>query len=436
MNNDKIMMAVVISAVFLMLFSTTTITLIVYGEKKDTTTTSNKGIDNNKKVKSDSPLTTTKDKKGKATATIIHTITVPKDDDNNKVKPTFDISKNGIDGSLFKPKDNTPLSQTITPTVAVTPIQQQQQQDNTNKGTNTVVATQEDKKDGFSTTTDNTKREVKDTVPDKTKDTPKTDTTTVSKNDTSGNSDSGSSVSGSKGGEGGGPVTGNNNGSTTPTLPPPPFKDCGPGMKLDKKDGKTCVLDKNCEFKDKNQTVIACVNTITKKVVIHENHHIHNEESNTVINNNNNNFVNTVAVPNIFTNNLLSSNTGIIIPKTLLLLDSRQLLDLAGDTNNAAIQTLFCTTSIKSTYSEQTRTWFITGTVQNINVIDNNAISNMHLTAAFYDINGNHVATIPNIAVTPDTLAHDQEGSFTFSAALDTDLSGIMPTFITIGYNM
>jgi hypothetical protein len=425
MNNDKIMMAVTISAVFLILLSA--IALIAYGEKD--ITTSSKGTDNNnKKVKSDS-LQTTKYKNGKTATTVTHITAIS--DNNDKVKP-FDMSKNGIDGSLFKQKDNTP---TITPTVEVTTSTVGQQQDNTNKGTNTATTTQEDKKDGSPTTTDNTKREVKDTVPDKTKDTPKTDTTTVPKNDTSGNSDSGSSVSGSKGG---GPVTGNNNGSTTPTLPPPPpFKDCGPGMKLGK-DGKTCVLDKNCEFKDKNQTVIACVNTITKKVVIQENHHIHNEESNTVINNNNNNnFVNTVVTPNIFANNLLlSSNTGIIIPKTLLLLDSRQLLDLAGDTNNAAIQTLFCTTSIKSTYSEQTRTWFITGTVQNINTIDNNAIPNMHLTAAFYDINGNHVATIPNIAVTPDTLAHDQEGRFTFSAALDTDLSGIMPTFITIGYNM
>ena len=322
--------------------------------------------------------------------------------------------------------------------------------DNTNIGSNTVD--QKSNKDNGDNTipviTDDKTIKTKGTE-DKTKDigkdTPKDNTDKFTKNSTSGSSvdsSSGSSYTNNTKGGGGKPVI------TNDTKPiPDKYGPCGPAMILDKT-GK-CVLDKNCQYKDENQTIISCYNVKTRNIVIHEstnNQYNSHSSSKTTINNNNNNYVTNNNPTSFFGSSLLSNNIfrttalNTLQPETLLLLDSKQLFDIAGDTNNAAIQSLFCTTSFKTVYSSQTKNWFVTGVVQNINTLGGGQptteLSNIQAYASFFDKDGNPISTIQNIVVEPNTLAHDQEGRFTFTAGLDTDLLGVMPTFVAISYNV
>jgi len=204
--------------------------------------------------------------------------------------------------------------------------------------------------------------------------------------------------------------------------------------KLDKKTN-TCIKKK--EEEDKKQPTTNNndnVNPTTK--IIYKNYVQNKISSNTKISSSSS--VKEVINNNIFgattTNDKATTTT--ITPSSLLLLDAKQLLDRTSSDNSgiSAIQSLFCTTSLVSTYNQLGKIWNIAGNVQNINTVTPNAIPNIKANALFYDASGNSIGAVSNIALAQSSLAQNEESSFTFSASVDNDMNGQMPTFIVIFY--
>lgn len=281
------------------------------------------------------------------------------------------------------------------------------------KPTNTLTPNNEDKKPltiptvmgpvMYGQKTDTT---TKDSVPDNN---PPTDTTAKQKDLKQNNTSSGGNNSVDQQTSGGGQDN-NNNSTTIPvvTTPPPPTK------------------DDNSTPPTKN-TVIYSPSTIIKTSIVNKISNVFKSSSSakTIVNNN---IFSTVYNP-------LSTLSTKTTPSTLLLLDSKQLLDANGaDSNIASIQSLFCTTFFVSAYDKQQQTWNIYGTVQNINTITPLGIPGIKVNALFYNANGDAVGTISGIPLIKDTLAQNEESSFNFKANLNTDLNGQMPTFIVIFY--
>jgi hypothetical protein len=137
------------------------------------------------------------------------------------------------------------------------------------------------------------------------------------------------------------------------------------------------------------------------------------------------------TVKNFITNNIFSSsgttttNTGTFTtqrqqqqhnqPTSLLLLDSAQICQLAGDLQCVSQQNLFKTLNLVTYPDSSGKYWIITGQAENVDVL-RKALANVQLVAHFYDSKGNNIGGLQQVDVTPGTLKTLQTGVFNIKA--------------------
>ena len=147
----------------------------------------------------------------------------------------------------------------------------------------------------------------------------------------------------------------------------------------------------------------------------------------------------TYNTKNIFKNvyspssNSSSASINKVIPSTILLLDSKQLLSSAGDQQGFDMQAMFCNLKFDTTLNPDKKIWAVKAEVQNIAGID----ITMHKVlgnATFYDINGDEIGQITDIPVA-DTLHEGQRAEYIFTIFGDNDLNGKIPTFVVMNYS-
>src|ERR671930_2023512 len=108
--------------------------------------------------------------------------------------------------------------------------------------------------------------------------------------------------------------------------------------------------------------------------------------------------------------NFVSSNQ----PTFLLLLDTAQLCQLAGDTQCVVKQNQFTTLNLVTKLDSTTKTWTITGQVENrVSKTQNN----VQVIAYFYDSKGNNVGGPYKGKVNPTILKSNQLGAFSMKSS-------------------
>ena len=117
-------------------------------------------------------------------------------------------------------------------------------------------------------------------------------------------------------------------------------------------------------------------------------------------------------------------------PTYLLLLDTAQLCQLAGDTQCVAKQNQFKTLNLVTKPDSTCKTWTITGQVKNIATTKTQ--SNVQITGHFYDSKGNNVGGSYKGAVNPGILKSSQLGAFNFKAS--TSAMKGTPSFLRLEY--
>ena len=133
----------------------------------------------------------------------------------------------------------------------------------------------------------------------------------------------------------------------------------------------------------------------------------------------------TTTVETVFRNIFVNPNQ----PKFLLLLDTAQLCQLAGDTQCVAKQNQFTTLNLVTKLDSTGKTWTITGQVENrVAKIQRN----VQVTAYFYDSKGNSVGGPYKGTVNPTSLKSLQLG--TFSMKPSTSIMKGTPSFIRLEY--
>lgn len=197
-------------------------------------------------------------------------------------------------------------------------------------------------------------------------------------------------------------------------------------------------LPKNCSSqfdKNTNNTLIICDKTIVK-VIKGPTHTVTKTQTLQPINKNY-----YYSYPQTQTQlnygSSLSANLamyGVNAPATyLLLLDSKQLCLIAGDTQCVALQDKFMTSSITTIYDSSAKEWTITGTVKDVS---QDKLSDIQVTALFYDGKGNTVGDNAIAAkVSPSKLDSFEDGVFSFKANVKDDLNGKNPVFIVLNYS-
>jgi hypothetical protein len=116
-------------------------------------------------------------------------------------------------------------------------------------------------------------------------------------------------------------------------------------------------------------------------------------------------------------------------PTFLLLLDTAQLCQLAGDTQCVAKQNQFDTLNLVTKLDPTTKTWTITGQVENrVSKTQNN----VQVTAYFYDSKGNSVGGPYKGIVNPTVLKSLQLGAFSMKPSMSI-MKGT-PSFIRLEY--
>jgi hypothetical protein len=116
-------------------------------------------------------------------------------------------------------------------------------------------------------------------------------------------------------------------------------------------------------------------------------------------------------------------------PTFLLLLDTAQLCQLAGDTQCVAKQNQFTTLNLVTKLDSTGKTWTITGQVENrISKTQNN----VQVIAYFYDSKGNSVGGPYKGTVNPTILKSLQLGAF--SVKPSTSIMKGTPTFLRLEY--
>jgi hypothetical protein len=133
------------------------------------------------------------------------------------------------------------------------------------------------------------------------------------------------------------------------------------------------------------------------------------------------------TVKNFITNNIFSpsgttttTNTGTFTtqrqqPASLLLLDSAQICQLAGDLQCVSQQNLFKTLNLVTYPDSSGKYWIITGQAENVDTL-RNALANVQVVAHFYDSKGNNIGGLQQVDVTPGTLKALQTGVFNIKA--------------------
>jgi hypothetical protein len=116
-------------------------------------------------------------------------------------------------------------------------------------------------------------------------------------------------------------------------------------------------------------------------------------------------------------------------PKFLLLLDTAQLCQLAGDTQCVAKQNQFDTLNLVTKLDATGKTWTITGQVENrVSKIQRN----VQITAYFYDSKGNNVGGPYKGTINPTVLKSLQLGVFNMKPS--TSIMNGTPTFLRLEY--
>ena len=113
----------------------------------------------------------------------------------------------------------------------------------------------------------------------------------------------------------------------------------------------------------------------------------------------------------------------------MLLLDTAQLCQLAGDTQCVAKQNQFDTLNLVTKLDSTGKTWTITGQVENrVSKTQNN----VQVIAYFYDSKGNSVGEAYKGAVNPTVLKSHQLPAFSMKPS--TSIMKGTPSFIRLEY--
>jgi len=212
-----------------------------------------------------------------------------------------------------------------------------------------------------------------------------------------------------------------------PTRPPTPKpSDCTGTYHYDNK-SKTCVLNSNCKEGTGSSTnstsstkTVYCTETDvkTKKVYIKQ-YPVYRQ-----------NIINYITVPNAiknFTDNVIQRQLG-KTPAFLLLLDTRQLYHVAKDFQCELQQNKFNTIDL-TTNPNGKGNWLISGKVQNV---VKNPLSNIKVTATFYDTLGNNMGSYTQGSVTPTKIDSLQYGIFNLKATRSAQ--NWNPVFLRVEY--
>ena len=124
--------------------------------------------------------------------------------------------------------------------------------------------------------------------------------------------------------------------------------------------------------------------------------------------------------------NFVTSNQ----PTFLLLLDTAQLCQLAGDTQCVAKQNQFNTLNLITKLDSTTKTWTITGQVENRAL--SRTQNSVQVIAYFYDSKGNSVGGPYKGTVNPTVLKSQQLGAFSMKPSISI-MKGT-PSFIRLEY--
>jgi hypothetical protein len=133
---------------------------------------------------------------------------------------------------------------------------------------------------------------------------------------------------------------------------------------------------------------------------------------------------------NVIVNNIVTAPSQSKQPTYLLLLDTAQLCQLAGDTQCVAKQNQFKTLNLVTRLDSTGRTWTISGQTENI--AGTNSQRNVQVTAYFYNSKGDNVGGTYKGAVNPSVLKSLQSGAFNIKAS--TSVMKGMPSFLRLEY--
>ncbi|MFL6320697.1 MAG: hypothetical protein ACJ72Q_09500 [Nitrososphaeraceae archaeon] len=196
--------------------------------------------------------------------------------------------------------------------------------------------------------------------------------------------------------------------SCPPPPPPPPV--CKLGEHLDPKANK-CVPNIQCKNGEYDPIQKRCVPCPTGTKLL-------DGKCQEIINI-------TIVVHKVVKNSFITNN-----PTFLLLLDTAQLCQLAGDTQCVAKQNQFDTLNLVTKLDSTGKTWTITGQVENRAV--SKTQNNVQVIAYFYDSKGNNVGGPYKGTVNPIVLKSLQLGAFTMKPSMSI-MKGT-PTFIRLEY--
>ena len=115
-------------------------------------------------------------------------------------------------------------------------------------------------------------------------------------------------------------------------------------------------------------------------------------------------------------------------PSFLLLLDTNQFCHVAKDFQCELQQNRFNTMGL-STNPDGQGNWLISGKVQNV---AKNPLSNIKVTATFYDAQGNNIGSYKQGSVTPLNVASQQQGTFNLKAIKSAQ--NWNPVFLRLNY--
>jgi hypothetical protein len=118
-------------------------------------------------------------------------------------------------------------------------------------------------------------------------------------------------------------------------------------------------------------------------------------------------------------------------PTFLLLLDTAQLCQIAGDTQCVAKQNQFKTLNLLTKFDETGKSWTITGQADNV-AAGAKTQRNVQVIAYFYDSKGNNVGGVQEVAVNPTVIKSLQLGAFNIKASTST-MKGT-PSFLRLEY--
>ena len=246
-----------------------------------------------------------------------------------------------------------------------------------------------------------------------------------------------------------------NDPSCTPTTQPPPPSSSGPDdsclfhpeqdkCKPDQygncpkdfflNDDEHCVPDKPCpagyehHFEDETGTCYP-VNKAPPSSSCPSGYHLHNGvcTKDVVVHKTT---VETVT-KDVISNNIFSASSQGKRPSYLLLLDSAQLCQLAGDTQCVAKQNQFKTLNLVTKFDSASKSWSIGGQTENI-AAGSKIQRNVGVGAHFYDSKGSNVGGSYHGAINPGILKNLQSGTFNFKVS--TSAMKGTPSFIRLEY--